>query len=65
MSFPQLIFSGGYINMTTEELRESLFMAPKNGYTRITAEQRAEMEAFAKGYMAFIDACKTESEATA
>ena len=25
--------------MTNEELRESLFAAPKNGYTRITAEQ--------------------------
>ena len=25
--------------MTTEELRESLFAAPKNGYNRITAEQ--------------------------
>ena len=28
--------------MTTEELRESLLMAPKNGYTLITDEQRAE-----------------------
>ena len=51
--------------MTTEELRESLFMAPKNGFTRITSEQRSDMEAFAKAYMAFIDACKTEREATA
>ena len=24
--------------MTTDELRESLFAAPKNGYARITAE---------------------------
>ena len=30
--------------MTTEELRESLMAAPKNGFTRINAEQRAEME---------------------
>ncbi|MBQ3192118.1 MAG: aminopeptidase [Oscillospiraceae bacterium] len=51
--------------MTTEELRESLLMAPKNGYTRITPEQRAEMESYAKRYMAFMDACKTEREATA
>ena len=51
--------------MTTDELRESLFMAPKNGYARISTEQRAEMERFAKEYMAFIDACKTEREATA
>ena len=51
--------------MTTEELRESLLMAPKNGFTQITAEQRAEMESYAKRYMAFMDECKTEREATA
>ena len=51
--------------MTTEELRESLLAAPKNGYTRINPEQRAEMEAYCKRYMAFIDAAKTEREATA
>ena len=51
--------------MTTEELRESLLAAPKNGYTRITADQKAEMEAYCKRYMAYMDACKTEREATA
>ena len=51
--------------MTTEELRESLLMAPKNGYARITAEQRVEMESYCKRYMAFMDECKTEREATA
>ena len=51
--------------MTTDELRESLLMAPKNGFTRITAQQREEMEAYAKRYMAFMDECKTEREATA
>ena len=51
--------------MTTEELRESLMAAPKNGFTRITPEQKSEMEAFCKRYMAFMDACKTEREATA
>ena len=51
--------------MTTDELRESLLMAPKNGYTKLTPEQRVEMEAFSKRYMAFIDECKTEREATA
>ena len=50
--------------MTTEELRESLFASPKNGFTRLTTEQRAEMEAYCKRYMAFMDACKTEREAT-
>ena len=51
--------------MTTDELRESLFAAPKNGYTRITAQQRAEMEDYCKRYMAFMDVAKTEREATA
>ena len=50
--------------MTNEELRESLLMAPKNGYDRITEEQRAEMEDYCRRYTAFIDACKTEREAT-
>ena len=50
--------------MTIEELRESLLAAPKNGYARLTAEQRAEMEEYCKGYAAFMDACKTEREAT-
>ena len=51
--------------MTTDELRESLLSAPKNGYTALTAGQREEMEAYCKRYTAFIDACKTEREATA
>ena len=50
--------------MTTEELREQLLNTPKNGFTKLTAEQRAEMEDYAKRYMAFMDACKTEREAT-
>ena len=51
--------------MTNEELRESLLIAPKNGYATLTEEQRAEMEDYCKRYMAFMDACKTEREATA
>ena len=51
--------------MTTEELRESLLMAPKNGYTRLTDRQRTEMNAYAKRYMAFMNESKTEREATA
>ncbi len=50
--------------MTNEELKESLLAAPKNGYNRISAEQRVEMEAYCKRYMAFMDAAKTEREAT-
>ena len=51
--------------MTTEELRNSLLFAPKNGYTGLKPEQRAEMERYAKAYCSFIDSCKTEREATA
>ncbi len=51
--------------MTTEELRESLLSNPKNGYTKLTREQRDEMEGYCRRYAAFIDACKTEREATA
>ena len=51
--------------MNTDELRENLLMAPKNGYTRITPEQREEMNAYCRRYMAFMDECKTEREATA
>ncbi len=50
--------------MTTEELREALMMSPKNGYTLLTPQQRQEMNDYAKRYMAFMDACKTEREAT-
>ena len=51
--------------MTNEELRDSLLMAPKNGYVSMDAAKRAEMEAYCKAYVSFIDACKTEREATA
>ena len=51
--------------MNTDELRENLLMAPKNGYARITPEQREEMNAYCRRYMAFMDECKTEREATA
>ncbi len=51
--------------MTTQELRENLTGKLKNGFERITQAQRAEMESYALRYRAFIDACKTEREATA
>ena len=51
--------------MTTEELRTSLLAAPKNGYVSMTAEQKAEMNAYCARYAAFMDAAKTEREATA
>ena len=46
--------------MTIEELKESLLASPKNGYAILTEEQKAEMENYCKGYMAFIDACKKD-----
>ena len=51
--------------MTTDELRESLLAAPKNGFARISAAQREEMNAYCRDYMTFMDNCKTEREATA
>ena len=57
--------SKGESPMNLDELRESLLAAPKNGYTKLTQEQRAEMESYCKRYAAFMDECKTEREATA
>ncbi len=51
--------------MNIDELRESLLNAPKNGYADLTDAQREEMEGYIKRYRAFLDACKTEREATA
>ena len=50
--------------MTNEELRNALLAAPKNGFATLTDEQRAEMEGYCKRYSAFMDAAKTEREAT-
>ena len=50
--------------MTIEELRESLLNTPKNGFARLSAEERAEMETYCASYMAFMNDCKTEREAT-
>ena len=51
--------------MTNEELRESLLTSPKNGYCSLTDTQRTEMNEYCNRYSAFMDACKTEREATA
>ena len=50
--------------MSNDELREALLAAPKNGYTRINEDLKKEMDAYIKGYVSFIDTCKTEREAT-
>ncbi len=46
-----------------ETKRKELLYKQKNGYDRLTAEDRQAMEAYAKSYMAFLDAAKTEREA--
>ena len=51
--------------MNTDELRDALLLSPKNGYTRLSKEDRREMERYCRGYRAFLDECKTEREATA
>ena len=50
--------------MTNEELRNALLAAPKNGYATLTEAQRTEMNEYCTRYAAFMDACKTEREAT-
>ena len=50
--------------MDIEKLREDLMAKPQNGYATLTDTQRAEMEDYCKRYAAFMDACKTEREAT-
>ena len=47
-----------------DELK-NLLNKPENGYAKLTEQQRADMEAYCKRYAAFMDACKTEREATA
>lgn len=51
--------------MSAEKLREALLATPKNGYTKLTSAQREEMEHYCRRYASFMDACKTEREATA
>ena len=47
-----------------EELRNNLLYSPKNGYTGLSDQQKADMNDYCKRYTAFLDACKTEREAT-
>ena len=51
--------------MTNDQLRESLLSNPKNPLTTMEAAQRKEMNEYCQRYAAFMDACKTEREATA
>ena len=51
----------GVIPMTKQE-REALLYQPKNGYDRLTAEDRAAMHAYCEDYKSFLDRSKTERE---
>lgn len=46
-----------------DELKEKLFYQPKNGYDRIDAKERLACEDYCRGYMAYLDAARTEREA--
>ena len=46
-----------------EELKEKILFTPKTAYEVMTDEQCAESEAFARDYMKYMDAAKTEREA--
>ena len=46
-----------------ERNMENLMYAPKNGFDRLTETDRAEMEAYCRRYMDFMDRAKTEREA--
>ncbi len=45
------------------DLRETLFNEPKNGYDRITVDERVECERYCRSYMDFLDRARTEREA--
>ncbi len=47
------------------ELRDTLFSERKNGYDRISLEERVESERYCKNYMEFLDRARTEREAAA
>ncbi len=50
---------------TTKEWKDLLYCRSQNIYDVLTDAQKAEMMAYAKEYMAFMDAAKTEREAVA
>ncbi len=46
-----------------DELKEKLLYQPKNGYDRIDTQERLACEEYCRGYMAYLDAARTEREA--
>ncbi len=48
-----------------EGLKETLFYSQKNGYDRISLEERLALEAYCEAYKAFLNVSRTEREAVA
>ena len=46
-----------------DELKKELLYQPKNGYDRIDAEEAVKVEAYARDYMEYLNAARTEREA--
>ena len=46
-----------------DEKKTELFYQPKNGYDRIDTAERLALEEYCRGYMAYLDAARTEREA--
>ena len=44
-------------------MEDKLTYAPKNGYDRLSKEDRAAIDGYCRRYMNFMDAAKTEREA--
>lgn len=49
---------------TAKELKEQLFLQKKNAYLRMSDAEIKKCDKFCEGYKAFLDAAKTEREAT-
>lgn len=50
--------------ITAKELKEQLFLQKKNAYLRMSDAEIKKCDKFCEGYKAFLDAAKTEREAT-
>ena len=48
--------------MNAKEWKKKVCVEPKNGYERLSAEERERMNAYCTAYKAFLDAGKTERE---
>ncbi len=46
-----------------EDLRETLFYNPKNGYDRLDTRERLQLEDYCREYMSFLNDARTEREA--